>query len=165
MKCDRCRYAPTQGPDGDFDDCGYFDEFGITWKDGSLGCTVHPKTLEKNERDYCNYLGQMGTEMGLEMDFEQNGWDLDRTISRLKHFVGLDTDSRVYHRHGKAFYKAYRNYWYGRPEPDFDHLSKEVFGFLTKESARDEGMFYYSLTPSGLSWLSRKIGVTIKEDR
>lgn len=62
MRCDCCPLAP-------YDDvCPISEsEYGIIHKDGGLGCR-HPKNwIDKRDNDYCTYLGNMGTDMGIEM--------------------------------------------------------------------------------------------------
>lgn len=53
----------------------------------------------------------MGTDMGIEMMFSEE--ELKQVIELCKHMVGLDYKKphRLYHRHGKAFNKPYRNYY------------------------------------------------------
>lgn len=165
MKCERCKYAPPVGAEGFQDECPYFEKYGKIWKDGEYGCTLHPKTLKKNDDAYTEHLGNMGTDMGLEMDFEFHGWDLDKTIEHCLHMVGYDhhIPPRVYHRHGKAFYRAYRNYWGNgkKPKEDFEVLCN--FGLMSRNPATES--YYYHLTDAGLKWLGRRINVEIKEDK
>ena len=75
MKCENCRFAPSADAEGFVDECGYFDDFGTTWKDGKEGCTLHWKTLQKNEDEYADMLGKMGEEMGKLWDAESKGFN------------------------------------------------------------------------------------------
>ena len=164
MRCEYCKFAPPVGPEGEQDECGYYEKYGTIWKNGDYGCTLRRQTLEKNEREYDEYLGWMGTEMGLEMQFEYLKLDLKNTIERCKHFVGLDCyKPKIYHRHGKAFCRAYRNRWYSnKEEPDFDAMCSEAFGLMVKKVG--EGGIWYHLTNRGLEWLGRQVKVKIKLD-
>ena len=83
--------------------------------------------------------------------------ELNRAIEICEHMVGLDY-KRPYHRHGKAFYKAYRNYYDDVPEGNkiLDKLPKELF--TVYRNAR--GTTYY-LTQVGLGWLGRQLRITI----
>ena len=103
MKCDCCPLAP-------YDDiCSESEnEYGIEYKDGSLGCRHPWNWIEKRDNECSEYYGNMGTDMGIEMDLTES--ELARAIEICKHMVGLDYKS-PYHRHGKAFYKPYRNYY------------------------------------------------------
>ena len=110
-------------------------------------------------------MADMATEWGLEHDFEIHGWDIEKTIEHCKHMVGYDhhIPPKVYHRHGKAFYKAYRNYWYGKMRDDFEYMCRKSFGYMERTVASNDGYVYYSLTEEGLKWLGRKTKMIIKE--
>lgn len=71
MKCYYCPLAPSD------DVCPECEgKYGIEFKDGSLGCR-HPRNwVEKRDSEYTEYLGVMGTDMGIKMDFSES--DLDR---------------------------------------------------------------------------------------
>ena len=163
MKCDRCRFAPPVNSEGYQDECGCFDKYGTIWKDGSEGCTLSYQTLAKNERVHDEIMGEYATDWGLEYDFENHGWDMQETINSCAHMVGLWISNGVvkgdiYHRHGKAFYKAYRNY-YGGFREDFDYMTHKTFGYMTKKDGQEYP--FYHLTDRGLKWLSRKLKVKI----
>lgn len=166
MKCEFCRFAPPVDSEGYQDGCSLFDKYGTVWKDGREGCTVSYQTLAKNENEHDKALGEYATEWGLEHDFENHGWDMEHTIDGCAHMVGLTRSNgriiygKVYHRHGKAFYKAYRNY-YGGHRDDFDYMCHETFGYMTKREGERYPTYY--LTKRGLEWLSRKIGIKITE--
>ena len=150
MRCDCC---PLSDPE---DVCPEAEgKFGIEHKDGMLGCK-HPKSwVEKRVEGYINYLGEMGLDMGIEMCMTTE--ELERVIEICKHMVGLD-DKRPYHRHGKAFYKAYRNYYCDVPEGNkiLNKLPKELF--IVQQDER--GTTYY-LTKNGFGWLGRQLHITI----
>ena len=123
------------------------------------------QTLAKNERMHDEEMADMATEWGLEHDFEIHGWDIEKTIEHCKHMVGYDhhIPPKVYHRHGKAFYKAYRNYWYGKMRDDFECMCHKSFGYMERTVPSNDGYVYYSLTEKGLKWLGRKTKMIIKE--
>lgn len=83
--------------------------------------------------------------------------ELERAIEICKHMVGLDYE-RPYHRHGKAFYRAYRNYYGDVPEGNrfLDKLPECLFTVH-----RDERGATYHLTKTGLEWLGRQLHITI----
>lgn len=160
MKCSRCRFAPGPNSEGYYeDDCPYFDEYGTTWKDGEEGCTLSFHQLKKWDNEYADYLGNMGLEMGMEMDFDSRGISMEQTIDHCKHMLGMDNRS-TYKRHGKEFYKAYRNYWDGE-EPGLEWMSGDVIG-LAKNLRGESESPYYKLTKAGIQWLERQIHVTIR---
>lgn len=166
MKCEFCRFAPPVNADGYQDECSLFDLYGTVWKDGKEGCTMSYQTLAKNERMYDEAMADMAAAWGLEHDFENHGWDIEKTIEHCKHMVGYDhhIPPKVYHRHGRAFYKAYRNYWgNGKEEkPDFEYMCHKAFGFMEKQ-VDSNGYVTYYLTEDGLRWLGNKLHVTIRE--
>ena len=150
VRCDCCPLAPYD------DTCPECEgEYGIEHKDGSLGCR-HPRNwVEKRDNECSEYYGNMGTDMGIEMSL--NELELDAAINFCKHMVGLDYKS-PYHRHGKAFYKPYRNY-YEAPQDGNPILDKLPNHIITK---RVGGVsVWYELTKEGLAWLGRQIKITI----
>ena len=153
MRCDCCPFG------SDEDVCPEAEnEYGIEHKDGVLGCK-HPRNwVEKRDREHTEYLGEMGTDMGIEMDLSEN--ELKRAIELCKHMIGLDY-SRPYHRHGKAFYKPYRNYLEA-PITGEKILDKLPFYVITKEIG--DISIWYTLTSDGLKWLGRQLKITIKQE-
>lgn len=97
----------------------------------------------------------MGLDMGIEMDLTEE--ELARAIEICKHMVGLDYE-RPYHRHGKAFYRAYRNYFGEVPEGNrlLDKLPECLFTVR-----RNERGATYHLTKTGLDWLGRQLRIKI----
>lgn len=152
MRCDCCPLAS-------YDDvCPEAEEkYGIEYKDGGLGCK-HPRNwIDKRDNDYCTYLGNMGTDMGIEMTLTES--ELARAIELCKHMVGLDYKS-PYHRNGKAFYKPYRNY-YKAPKDGNPILDKLPFDIITKRVGGVSA--WYELTNDGIKWLGRQLKITIRE--
>lgn len=150
MRCDRC---PLSDPE---DTCPEAEgKYGIEHKDGMLGCK-HPRNwVEKRDAEHSNYLGTMGLDMGIEMDLTAE--ELERVLEICKHMVGLD-GKRPYHRHGKTFYRAYRNFYADSPEgnKNLDKLPKELFFVY-----RNERGATYHLTQAGFDWLGRQLHITI----
>lgn len=149
----RCDYCPLSNPE---DTCPEAEgEYGIEHKDGVCGCRHPWNWAYKRETMYADALGEMGLDRGIEMDFAPE--ELERVTEICKHMVGLDY-KRPYHRHGKAFYRAYRNYYEDVPEGNrlLDKLPECLFTVQ-----RDERGTTYHLTPTGLAWLGRQIGVVI----
>lgn len=154
MRCDCCPLCPI---DDDVVCLESEGKYGIEHADGMSGCR-HPRNwAEKRNEEYCNNLGEMGTDMGIEMMFSED--DLKKVIELCKHTIGLDR-SKPYHRHGKAFYKPYRNYFAASSNGErlLDRLSGLVF-----ERRETERSVIYRLTPNGLKWLGRQLNITIKE--
>lgn len=165
MRCMRCRYAPPPDSEGFQDECPFFEEYGRKWKDGSIGCTLNYQTLRKWNAQRDESVADMGTDMGIAMDFENRQWDMERALSDLRHMIGLDGfKHKPYTRHGRKFYKPYRNYWAGTNKY-LDYFSGAL-GIVEKQEPKiTDGMPYYYLTKYGLHWLGRMIGVTIHPER
>lgn len=151
------------GPEGDYPDCPAPEEYQIEWKDGEPGCTLTKRRLDKIVEAEAEYYGNMGDDMGIKMDFENKGWDLKKALDDMRHMIGLDMLKHVpYTRHGKQYYKPFRNHWAGQNKY-LDYMSG-VLGLVKKmEIKSQDGMPYYILTRRGLDFLGRHIGVTIHD--
>lgn len=153
MRCDCC---PLSDPE---DVCPEAEgKYGLEHKDGVLGCT-HPRNwVEKRNTEYSEYCYRMGLDMGIEMDLSPD--ELAKAIAICEHMVGLDY-KRPYHRHGKAFYRAFRNFYSDVPEGNaiLDKLPDEM---VTVRHSERSAM--YHLTQAGLEWLGRQLHITIRRD-
>lgn len=150
MRCDACPFGNKE------DVCPEAEgKYGITHQDGVLGCK-HPRIwVEKRDKSYCDYLGNMGIDMGIEMDLGSER--LGEAIEICKHMIGLD-NAKPYKRHGKLFYKPYRNYFEAPSEgnPILDKLPEFI---LTR---KDVGVsVLYRLNTQGLEWLARQTNIKI----
>ena len=150
----RCDYCPLADPE---DGCPENEgKYGIEHKDGMLGCK-HPRNwVEKRDREYSEYLGNMGTDMGIEHDFP--GEKLSQLIEICKHMIGLDRKN-PYHRHGRAFYKPYRNYFCTKRDDKIWNVLQNA-GYV-KCSEEHNGCVDFYLTRAGLDWLGEKLHIKI----
>lgn len=153
----RCDYCPLSDPE---DVCAEAEgEYGIEHKDGVLGCRHPWNWIKKRDDMHTTAIGEMGLDMGIEMTLKPS--ELSRAIEICKHMVGLDSQN-PYHRHGKAFYKAYRNYYADTPDGNsiLDKLPKAFFRVHRNERGTD-----YYMTQDGLNWLGRQLHtkVTMRE--
>ena len=150
----RCDYCPLADPE---DVCPENEgKYGIEHKDGMLGCK-HPRNwVEKRDREYSKYLGNMGTDLGIEHDF--TGEKLSQLIETCNHMIGLDYKS-PYHRHGKAFYKPYRNYFCTTKDDEIWTVLQNV-GYA-KCSEEHNGCVDFYLTRDGLDWLGEELDIKI----
>lgn len=151
MRCDNCPFGSNE------DVCPESEgEYGITHQDGVLGCK-HPRNwVKKRYESYCEYLGNMGIDMGIEMDIGRE--QLGKAIEICKHMIGLDY-AKPYKRHGKLFYKPYRNYFEAPSggNPILDKLPEYIL------IRKDVGIsIFYCLKPQGLEWVGRQIGIKIR---
>ena len=153
----RCEYCPLSSAE---DVCPEAEgKYGIEHADGMRGCK-HPRNwAEKMSRDHDKCYGEMGTDMGIEMSLTES--ELTEAIDICKHMVGLDY-SKPYHRHGKTFYKPYRNY-YEAPKDGNPILDKLPFDIITKRVGGVSA--WYELTNDGIKWLGRQLKITRWEEK
>lgn len=97
-----------------------------------------------------------------------NGIEVTNDISILCHFIGLDGRNKgIYHRHGKAYYKPYRNYFFGKKNDSlFECLEED--GILKQSSEPKypdkNGNTFWWLTRKGLDFLGEKINCHIYDE-
>lgn len=85
-------------------------------------------------------------------------------IGLAKHCIGLDRKN-PYTRHGKKFYRPYRNYYAsgGRSVLD-DWETMESAGYAKRMMAGQHGANTFYLTRIGLDWLGEKLGIHIYDE-
>lgn len=153
MRCDCCPLCPIAEDDVCPESEG---EYGIEHADGMLGCR-HPKNwAKKRDKEHTEYLSDMGTDMGVELCISED--ELKIAVDYCKHMVGLDYE-RPYQRHGKLFYKPYRNHW--EAPANGNKILDKLPRFLVTREADEMGVLY-ALTVDGLKWLGRQLKITIK---
>ena len=75
-------------------------------------------------------------------------------VDRAKHAIGLD-DARPYHRHRKAYYKPYRNY-YGTFADDKIWCWLEDSGYAARrDSTREDGAIFVLTRLDWIGWASK----------
>lgn len=84
-------------------------------------------------------------------------------VSLASHAVGLDY-KKPYIRHGKKFYKPYRNHFTTGYTGDMVKLWNELEekGYA-KSNPFENGKFFW-LTRSGLDWLGKQLGIHIYDE-
>ena len=87
-------------------------------------------------------------------------------IELAKHCIGLGR-RKPYTRHGKKFYRPYRNYFATAGSGD-DYEAWELMvsaGYAEREESQNQhGGYSYHMTRDGLDWLGNKIGVVIHDE-
>ena len=152
MRCDYCPlFSGDTCPESE-------NKYGIEHEDGVLGCR-HPRNwVKKRDEEYSEYLGNIGTDMGIEMSLSE--MEFKRAIEICKHMIGLDRKN-PYQRHGKAFYKPYRNYY--EDTKDGNKVLDKLPNFIVTRESCDMST-WYTLTSDGIKWLGRQLRITIKEN-
>lgn len=160
MKCDRCPALRTEGYE-------YPEEYCCIGIDGSEyetddGCTLHPMTIKKMVRqndeafemqyqDICEWY----EENAFNEKHNTNVSDINgKYVRQAMHCIGLDY-KKPYTRHGKKFYKPYRNRY------DAGGKDIEIWDALTHIGYAYKNRVYH-LTAAGFRWLGRILNITIK---
>ncbi|MCI8843250.1 MAG: hypothetical protein HFF08_03965 [Oscillospiraceae bacterium] len=73
------------------------------------------------------------------------------------HVIGLDY-KKPYTRHGKKFYRPYRNRWAGK-DAELDQLADA--GLMRKNVDETGEHCWYWFTRSGLDWLGEQLDIKI----
>lgn len=99
---------------------------------------------------------------------EENGHNVTYCTMRQKalHTIGFNSCHvwrRLYTRHGKKYYKPYRNYFCGR-DKDLDKLVDAGYMDFREYEANDEKDRTYWFNRNGLDWLGEQIGVIIRDE-
>lgn len=171
--CEECGYLGVSGYEypesyctvGVQDDDPKFDE-----DSKGCGCRYNLRTLRKmvqdNERaEYLCYLGYDDYMLMPTMEYtEENSKILEQHRELMRHALGMD-NAKAYVRHGKRYYKPYRNY-FGTTErtvdyPYWERLTKAGLA-EKKENARG---ITYKVTRRGMDWLGQHDGVHIYDPR
>lgn len=82
------------------------------------------------------------------------------------HCIGLiDSGSqrhKPYHRHGKLFYRPWRNYFSNSAQSkDWEELCEN--GYAAHGPVNDNGVCYW-MTRKGLDWLGEQLGMMIQDE-
>lgn len=82
-------------------------------------------------------------------------------IELAKHCIGLDR-KKPYIRHGKKFYRPYRNYFSTGTGHDLDDWkTMKSDGYADKWKRNQHGGYTFYLTRKGLDWLGEQLGIHI----
>ena len=86
----------------------------------------------------------------------------NRYIELAKHCIGLDR-KKPYTRHGKKFYRPYRNYFStGRDCEDWEVM--ESAGYAERGRQNQHGGYMFWLTRAGLDWLGERLDIHIYDE-
>lgn len=87
----------------------------------------------------------------------------NRYIKLAMHAIGLDR-KKPYTRHGKKFYKPYRNFFATHREcKDYEFWEEMKNAGYANSNATEKGEMFW-LTRDGLDWLGEHIGVYIHDE-
>ena len=172
--CEECQYLSSTGGEYPETYCMLVDENDPKVMDDGqgLGCTYNLRTLKKlaRERDEAEYRSYLGYDdfvlvNGIDMTEEDNR-KIQQIIEVMMHTIGLWPEGRrhAYKRHGKIFYRPYRNYFATKPGCDgywmWERMQKAGHAEVAKSS---QGEFWH-LTRRGLDWLEMKLDMKIYDE-
>ena len=172
--CDDCEFLGIDGYEypesyctvGVQDDDPKFDED----KDG-CGCRYNVRTLRKRKAEnehseYLYYLGYSDYSLMPTMEHtKENEVILEKHRELIRHALGMD-HRKSYVRHGKRFYRPYRNYFFTTEKTvDFPYWERLTVAGLAKKEVLDDAITYFVTRP-GMDWLGLHDGIHIydKED-
>ena len=151
MRCDCCQLSDPE------DTCPEAEgEYGIVHKDGVCGCRHPWNWVHKRDMMHTEALGEMGLDMGIEMSFTPE--ELEHITKMCKYIIGLKCRKPL-ERRGKRYYRPPINGYHNRyGDKLLDRAC--MHGIVGKQQDTARGLCYF-LTPTGLAWLGRRIGVVI----
>lgn len=79
------------------------------------------------------------------------------------HTIGLN-HKKPYYRHGKLWYRPYRNYFGAHQNSDRDVWDTMIQSGYVCDYKHGTGLVRYSLTRKGLDWLGGVLHVTIHDE-
>ncbi len=177
----RCEHCPAMQNVGGYEypeyQCVVQDEDNIQeFKDGGDGCRLRLSTIEKRLARLDEETRQMYAEEDrryiLTCEIESNLAMRNMCIDVMKHAIGLTGSCskrhHFYRRHGKLFYKPWRNYYAtSRSTNVYPAWKKLHYTGLATCSSKDDTPYweeqdmketlYYSVTPKGLKWLQEQM--------
>lgn len=99
----------------------------------------------------------------------ENGRKITYCTMRQKalHTIGLNSGHvgrRLYTRHGKKYYKPYRNYFCGN-DKDLDRLVEAGYMECLTEIKHGKKTCTYWFNRNGLDWLGEQVGMIIRDEK
>ncbi|MDE5696592.1 MAG: hypothetical protein K2I96_04145 [Lachnospiraceae bacterium] len=86
----------------------------------------------------------------------------NRYIELAKHCIGMG-QRKPYTRHGKLFYRPYRNYYAsGKNHEEWDLMVDAEYA--KRGEANSHGGYIYYMTRKGLDWLGKELNMHIYDE-
>lgn len=88
-----------------------------------------------------------------------------KEVQLAAHTIGLDI-KRPYQRHGRFYYRPYRNYFSTHEKDIYYSIWQSMChkGYVECYKGREPGNITYLLTRAGLDWLGDQLGITIYDE-
>ena len=167
--CNNCGFLGSSGYEYPEDYCivgvqendpkFYEDRYGC-------GCKYNIRTLRRmqKENDHAEYLAFLGYDDYMLMPTMEHTVENEKILEKhrklVRHALGMD-NRKTYVRHGKRFYRPYRNYFYTHERTvDFPFWERMVKAGLAEKEEEIKGINYF-VTRRGMDWLGQHDGITI----
>lgn len=170
--CDSCGFLRIEGYEYPESYCylGIQDDDPKSFEDkNGVGCRYNIRTLRKieqlhEEAEYLRYIGTYDYSLMPTMEYtDESEQILEHYRELIRHALGMD-NRRTYIRHGKKFYKPYRNYFdTSEYTPDYPYWEKLVSAGLAEKKIKDKGILYF-VTRTGMDWLGCHDGIHIYDE-
>ena len=172
--CWECEYLHSTGGEYPESYCAIVSEDDPKFDDDGKGsgCHYNLRTLRKleRERDEAEYRSLLGYDdfmltNSIDMT-EEDSRKLKQIIEVMMHTIGLwpEGQRHAYKRHGRIFYRPYRNYFNTKPGCGgywmWERMQKAGHAEVYKSG---QGEFWH-LTRRGLDWLEMKLGMKIYDE-
>ena len=174
-RCEECSYLESSGGEYPESYCPLVSEedtkFAVD-NDGYCGCTYNLRTLKKmeRERDEAEYRAYLGYDdfmlvNGIDMT-EEDDKKLKQIVRTMMHTIGLWPEGlrHPYKRHGKIYYRPYRNYFNTAHGCDgywmWERMQKAGHAEVYKGCQGE----FWKLTRRGLDWLEMKLDMKIYDE-
>ena len=172
--CEECQYLSSTGGEYPETYCILVgeDDPKVMDDDKGLGCTYNLRTLKKfaRERDEAEYREYLGYDDFFYADgiymTEEDDKKLKQIVLVMMHTIGMwpEGQRHPYKRHGKIFYRPYRNYFDTAPWCDgywmWERMQKAGHAEAHKTSQGE----FWCLTRRGLDWLEMKLDMKIYDE-
>ena len=172
--CEECEYLSSTGGEYPESYCPIVSEDDTKFDDDDKGsgCHYNLRTLRKLERvrdefEYRSLLGYDDFLLVNSIDMtEEDSRKLKQIIEVMMHTIGLwpEGQRHAYKRHGRIFYRPYRNYFNTKPGCGgywmWERMQKAGHAEVYKSG---QGEFWH-LTRRGLDWLEMKLDMKIYDE-
>ena len=172
--CEECEYLHSTGGEYPESYCAIVSENDPKFDDDDKGsgCHYNLRTLRKleRERDEAEYRSLLGYDdfmltNSIDMT-EEDSRKLKHIIEVMMHTIGLwpEGQRHAYKRHGRVFYRPYRNYFATKPGCGgywmWERMQRAGHAEVYKSG---QGEFWH-LTRRGLDWLEMKLDMKIYDE-
>ena len=172
--CEECKYLSSTGGEYPETYCQLVSEDDSKFYEDmkGCGCRYNLRTLKKREREndeaeYRAYLGYDDFLLVNSIDMtEEDDKKLKQIILAMMHTIGMWPEGlrHPYKRHGKIFYRPYRNYFNTKPGCGgywmWERMQKAGHADVTKSGPGE----FWHLTRRGLDWLEMKLDMKIYDE-